>query len=346
MGQLISVLRDPNTEASANRLSAQQVLTRLLARSILCGALIGPLHAAEWPSRTVRIIAPSTPGGAADTFARILAERLTAKFGVAFVVENRTGGGGLVGVASTAKSDPDGYSLVISSAAYNTIEPFVSKNPGFDPARDFTHIAYIGGQANTFLVGTRARSGADWRSLGDVIAAARGGAAIDYVSPGLGTLGHLLVESVARAAGVRLQHIPHRGSSQAMIDLVAGTVPFGTMTWGSAIGQIRAGTVRPVAVSSAQRVAEYPDVPTLREQGYDIVADSWFGLSGPAGLAPEIVAQLNAAVIEILALPDVKARLASDAIVTPPLTPEQFSALVAGDIAKWQPAVARLGLGH
>jgi tripartite-type tricarboxylate transporter receptor subunit TctC len=333
-------------QALGRRIVSSPLSTCWAAAAILCCASVLPLDAAEWPTRPVRIIAPSTAGGAADTFARILAERLSVKFGAAFVVENRTGGGGLVGVATTAKSEPDGYTLVISSAAYNAIEPFVSRNPGFDPARDFSHIAYIGGQANTFLVSAKSASAANWHALSDVVAAARGGTAIDYVSPGLGTLGHLLMETVASTAGIKLQHIPHRGSSQAMIDLVAGMVPLGTMTWGSAIGQVRAGTVRPIAVSSEQRIAEYPEVPTLREQGYDLVADSWFGLSGPAGLAPDIVARLNAAVLEILALPEVRARLAADAIVSPPLTPEQFSALVAGDIAKWQPAVARLGLGH
>src|SRR6185369_10841626 len=254
-------------------------------------ALCGQAVAADWPVRPIKIIAPSTPGGAADTFARLLADRMGPLIGGTIIVENRTGGGGLVGVATTARAEPDGYSLVMSSAAYNTIEPFVSPNPGFDPARDFTHIAYVGGQANTFIVSAKV----GWQSLKDVIDAARSGKTVDFVTPGVGTVGHLLMESFASAAGIKLQHIPHRGASQAMLDLVGGTVPLGTMTWSSAIGQIRAKTVKPVAVSSSARVPEFPDVPTLRDLGFDLMADSWFGLSGPAGMPPEIVAKLNAA---------------------------------------------------
>ena len=122
------------------------------------------------------------------------------------------------------------------------------------------------------------------------------------------------------------------------MDLVAGNVPLGTMTWGSAIGQIRAGTVLPVAISADKPLAEYPAVPTLRALGYDLEADSWFGLSGPAGLAPDLALRLNQAAIEALALPEVQARLGRDAITTIPMTPAQFSALVASDIAKWGPA--------
>jgi len=305
-------------------------------------ALCGPAVAADWPARPIKIIAPSTPGGAADSFARLLADRMGPLIGGTIIVENRTGGGGLVGVATTARAEPDGYSLVMSSAAYNTIEPFVSPNPGFDPARDFTHIAYVGGQANTFIVSAKV----GWQSLKDVIDAARSGKTVDFVTPGVGTVGHLLMESFASAAGIKLQHIPHRGASQAMLDLVGGTVPLGTMTWSSAIGQIRAKTVKPVAVSSSARVPEFPDVPTLRDLGFDLMADSWFGLSGPAGMPPEIVAKLNAAVATVMSAPDVRAKLAGDAITPSSMSPAEFSAYVAADIAKWQPLVRQLGLGH
>ena len=310
--------------------------------TLLWLAIAAPTGAAEWPSRPIRIIAPSTPGGAADTFARLLADHLGPKLGTTFVVDNRAGGGGLIGVAAAAHAEPDGYTFVTSSIAYNTIEPIVSPNPGFDPARDFTHVAFIGGQPDAFIV--NAKSGL--RSLKDVVDLARGAKTLDYVSPGLATFAQLLVEAFALEAGIKLQHIPHRGSSQAMLDLVAGNVVFGSMTWGSAIGQIRAGTVRPVAVSSKTRVAEYPDVPSLQELGYRIVGDSWFGLSGPAGIAPEITNKLNRAVIEVLAKPEVRQRLLADAIVPDPMSPEQFAAFVAADIAKWGPIAKQLGMGH
>jgi tripartite-type tricarboxylate transporter receptor subunit TctC len=295
----------------------------------------------DWPSRPIRIIAPSTPGGAADTFARLLADQLGPKLGTTVIVDNRAGGGGLIGVAAAAHAEPDGTTFTTSSIAYNTIEPLVSPHPGFDPAHDFTHVAYIGGQPDVLLVS--AKSGL--RSLKDVVDLARRGEPPNYVSPGLGTFSQLIVEVFALDADIRFQHIPHRGSSQAMMDLVAGNVGFGTMTWGSAIGQIRAGTVLPVAISSKARVAEFPDVPTLRELGYSIVGDSWWGLSGPAGLAPEVTRKLNRAVIEVLDQPDVRQRLLADAIVPEPMTPEQFAALVAAELAKWGPVVKQLGMG-
>jgi tripartite-type tricarboxylate transporter receptor subunit TctC len=296
---------------------------------------------AAWPDRPIRIIAPSTAGGAADTFARIIAEYAGPKLGTTFIVDNRAGGGGLIGVAATAKAEPDGYSLVISSAAYNAIEPFVSANPGFDPRKDFTHIAYVGGQANTFLVSAKS----SLHSLPDAVAAAKQ-KPMDFVSPGVGTLGHLLMENFASAAGIKLQHIPHRGSSQAMIDLVAGNVPLGTMTWSSAIGQIRANTVLPVAVSSEKRVEGYPNVPTLRELGYNLVADSWFGLSGPPGLPRDIVEKLNAAVADAMKRPEVLARLANDGVTVNAMSADAFTALVNADIAKWEPIVRKVGLAH
>jgi tripartite-type tricarboxylate transporter receptor subunit TctC len=298
--------------------------------------------AADWPSRPIRIIAPSTPGGAADTFARLLADQLGPRLGTTLIVDNRAGGGGLIGMAAAAHAEPDGYTLVTSSIAYNAIEPIVSANPGFDPARDFTHVAFIGGQPDVFLVSTKS----DLRSLKDVVELARRGAPPNYVSPGLATFSQLLVEVFALEAGIKFQHIPHRGSSQAMIDLVAGNVPFGTMTWGSAIAQVRAGTVLPVAISSKGRVAEFPNVPTLHELGYSIIGDSWWGLSGPAGIPPEITRKLNQAVIETLDRPEVRQRLVADAIIPDPMTPEQFGAFVAAEIAKWGPIAKRLGMGQ
>jgi tripartite-type tricarboxylate transporter receptor subunit TctC len=322
-----------------------QRCARALAATAFALGTVGLTHAtlaADWPSRPIRIIAPSTPGGAADTFARLLADQLGPRLGTTLIVDNRAGGGGLIGMAAAAHAEPDGYTLVTSSIAYNAIEPIVSANPGFDPARDFTHVAFIGGQPDVFLVSTKS----GLRSLKDVVELARRGAPPNYVSPGLATFSQLLVEVFALEAGIKFQHIPHRGSSQAMIDLVAGNVPFGTMTWGSAIGQVRAGTVLPVAISSKGRVAEFPNVPTLHELGYSIIGDSWWGLSGPAGIPPEITRKLNQAVIETLDRPEVRQRLVADAIIPDPMTPEQFGAFVAAEIAKWGPIAKRLGMGQ
>jgi tripartite-type tricarboxylate transporter receptor subunit TctC len=222
-----------------------------------------------------------------------------------------------------------------ASVAYHAIAPAVSPNPGFDPIRDFTHIAFLGGPPNTFVV----HPSLGVKSVGELIALARNNPRpMNYVSPGVGTLGHLLVEHFAQKAGIAVQHIPHKGSAQAMMDLVAGNVLIGSMTWSSAAGQVRAGAVFPIAVSSDVRVAEFPDVPTLRDEGFDdLVALTWYALSGPAGLPDDIVARLNQAVNAAWATPDLKQRLAGDAIVAEPMSPAAVTAFVASEVRKWGP---------
>jgi len=310
---------------------------RMLIPSIITAALVvspaPAAHARDWPARPVRIVAPSTPGGAADLFGRLMADKLSQLLHQRFYVDNRAGGGGLIGANIVAHAEPDGYTFVTSSIAYHAIEPAASANPGFDPMRDATHVAYMGGPPNVFIVSPALGV----HSLPELVARGRE-KTLDFVSPGNGTLGHLLVEAFARDAGMKVQHIPHKGSAQAMLDLLAGNVLFGSMTYSSALGQIRAGKVIPVAVSSKARIAEYPDVPTLAESGYpDLVANTWYALSGPAGVPEEIVVKLNHAVAEVLAMPDVKKKLDDDAIEREPMSPEQVTKFFAGQIAKWGP---------
>ena len=299
--------------------------------------------AAEWPTRPIRIIAPSTPGGAADMFARLLCEQFSETLHERCFVENRAGAGGLIGTAATAQAAPDGYTLTTSSTAYHVIAPVVNPNPGFDPLKDFTHIAYIGGPPNVFVV----NPALGVRSLAELVALGRRGQAIDYVSPGSGTLGQLLAEFFAQKAGIKLQPIMTKGASQGMMDLVSGNVNLGTMTWTSALGQIRSGKVVPIVVSSNARLAEFPDLPTFKDLGYDdLTAVSWFALSGPAGLPKDITQRLNATVASMLERPDVRKRLDRDFIETRVMSPEEFTQFVAGEIAKWTPVAKRVMQGN
>jgi tripartite-type tricarboxylate transporter receptor subunit TctC len=258
-------------------------------------------------------------------------------------VENRAGAGGLIGTAATAQAAPDGYTLTTSSTAYHVIAPVVSPNPGFDPMKDFTHIAYIGGPPNVFVV----NPGLGVRSLAELVALGRRGQPIDYVSPGVGTLGHLLAEFFAQKSDIKVQQIMTKGASQAMMDLTSGNVNVGTMTWTSALSQIRAGKVIPVAVTSSARLAEFPDLPTFNELGYpELTAVSWFALSGPAGLPRDITQRLNAAVAAMLQLPEVRNRLDRDAVETRVMSPEEFTRFVADEIAKWAPVAKRVMPGN
>src|SRR5260221_1094982 len=310
-----------------------RLMTRLWFAALALSAIsmVSAAPAAEWPTRPSRVVAQSTPGGAADTFARLLAEYLPPRLHQPVIVDNRAGGGGLIGAAAAAHAEPDGYTLVTASIAYHAIAPAVSPNPGFDPIRDFTHIAFLGGPPNVFVV----HPALGVRSLKELIALARSGRAIDYVSPGVGTLGHLLVESFAQKAGIAVQHIPHKGSSQAMMDLVAGNVMIGAMTWSSAAGQVRAGAVVPIVVSSSARIAELADVPTLREEGFDdLVAVTWYALSGPAGLPDDVVQKLNRAVNAAWATPALRGRLADDAIMAAPMSPPAVTMFVTTELRK------------
>jgi tripartite-type tricarboxylate transporter receptor subunit TctC len=322
---------DPEEDKMPNQIRALAFVALLTLPSVA--------YATDWPARQVRIIAPSTPGGAADTFARLLADNLPSVIGGRFFVDNRPGAGGMIGAAACANAEPDGATFVTSSSAYHAIAPAVSANPLYDPMKNFTHVAYIGGPPNVFVV----HPSLGVRSLPELIARAKT-EIIGYVSPGLGTLGHLTAERFAEAANIKLQHIPHKGASQAMIDLVAGTVKLGTMTWTSALGQIRAGTVIPIAVTSSKRLPEFPDLPTFAELGYDsLTAVSWFALSGPAGLPDEITRKMNAAVIKVLEMPAVREKLERDAIETRAMSAAEFTRFMQGEIDKWAPIAKRIG---
>jgi tripartite-type tricarboxylate transporter receptor subunit TctC len=300
-------------------------------------------QAADWPTaKAVRIIAPSTPGGAADMFGRMLADNLPAILGGRYYVENRNGGAGLVASAAAARAEPDGYTLVISGMAYQVVGPAANPNAGFDPMKDFTHIAYIGGPPTVFVV----NPASGIHSLDALVERARH-ERTDYVAPGVGTISQMMMVYFAQKAGLKLQQIMTSGASQALLDVVAGNVNVGTMTWTTALPQIRAGKVIPLAVTSAARPADAPEVPTFKELGYDdLTTSAWFSLSGPAGLPNDITQKLNRAVIKVLDLPDVRSRLDRDSIETRAMTPEQFTAFMVSEIAKWGPIAKTVGPGN
>jgi tripartite-type tricarboxylate transporter receptor subunit TctC len=297
-----------------------------------------PVRAAEWPARPIHIVAPFGPAGAADKFARVLADYLPVELKQPVVVENRGGGGGIVGSAQVARAEPDGYTLLISSLASQAIAPALSPNPGFDSLHDFTHIAYFGGPPIGWVVTPRS----DLRSVDGVIAKARLGTFPGYASSGIGTLGHLVAEVAMQQAGVRMTHIPY--NTAALPDIIAGHVPLASYAWSSVIGQVQAGVLRAIAVSTAMRQPDFPDVPTFREQGFDIVASTWFALSGPAGIPREIVERLNREVYRIMERPDVRLRFAQDAIEFKSMTPDQLTKLFEIEIARWGPVVRDSGL--
>jgi tripartite-type tricarboxylate transporter receptor subunit TctC len=308
-------------------------MRRRCVLAFLLAVMVWPVQtrAAEWPTKPIRIVVPFAPGGAADVWARVIAEHLSIALKQSVVVENRGGAGGVVGSQQVARAEPDGYTLLMGGLASQVVAPAMGANPGYDSLRDFTYVAYIGGPPITWVV----HPGSDMRSLRDVIEQARAGKLSGYASSGVGTLGHLVVEYVAKREGLRLNHIPY--NTAAFADIIAGRVPLGTFTWGAVLGQARGGTLRPIAITTEERLPDFGDLPTFKELGYDLTASTWFALAAPKGLAPEIAQRLNQEVIKIMELPDVRRRLVQDAFDPKPMTPAQILSFMQAEQARWTP---------
>ncbi len=305
--------------------------------ALLCSSAL----AQTWPAKPVRIVVPFAPGGTADTLGRIVALKLNDAFGQSFVVENRAGAGGVIGSELVAKSAPDGYTLVVSGVASHAVAPALSPKVPYDPIRDFTHIALFGGPPSVFAVHPSIPA----KDLKAFVALARTRPGeLNYGSPGNGTQGHLIAEILRRSVGIDIAHVPYKGASGAVADLVAGHIHAISTTLTTAGTQIRAGRVRALAISSAARLPEYSKVPTFRELGYpELVATIWFSLSGPAGMPAEITNRLNAEVRRILQSPDVRERLRPDGIEAGTLDAGAFTEFVAAEVGRWAPVVRASG---
>ncbi len=315
---------------------------RLVITLVAAAVVIAlPAAAEEWPARPVRIIAPFAPGGTADTLGRIAAEQLSEAFHQQFFVENRGGGGGVPASLAVARMEPDGYNFMVSGIATHAIAPAVNPNTGYDPVKDFTHVAYFGGPPIVFIV----PKDLGVKNLPELVAFAKAhDEKLTFASPGTGTSGHLVAEYFAGKAGIGVEHVPYRGAAPGVMDVMAGHLRFGSMTWTTASGQISAGTVMPLAVTSAKRLVDFPNIPTFREQGYDLVSTTWFSLSAPPGLPKDIVNSVNREIVKAFAKPEVQARLRTEQVLTEPMTPEEFTAFVGEEYARWKPVAEQIGL--
>ncbi|HVL35119.1 MAG TPA: tripartite tricarboxylate transporter substrate binding protein [Burkholderiales bacterium] len=314
-------------------------MLRLLAVLLLVSS--APAWAQSWPTKPVRIIAPFAPGGSADTLGRIVAQKLTERFKENFVVENRPGAGGIIGSELVARAAPDGYLLLVSGVASHAVAPALPRGTPYDPVRDFTHIALFGGPPAVLVVHPSVAA----RDLKEFIALLkREPGKYSYGSPGNGTHGQLVAELLKQQAGIDMQHIPYKGASAAVADLIAGHIPVASVTLSTAAGQIHAGKARALALSAATRLPDYPAVPTYAELGYpDLVATIWFSLSGPPRMPAEVVERLNAAVRAALEAPEVRERLRPEGIVPGRLTAPEFQAFLEAEVRRWAPVVRASG---
>jgi tripartite-type tricarboxylate transporter receptor subunit TctC len=313
----------------------KQTMVRAAWLILWTGVVAASAAAAEpWPTRPVRVIVPFSASGTADLLARLVAEKLGASLGQSFVIENRPGAGGNIGQEQVARAAPDGYTLVISSLGSFVINPIFTPI-AFDPFRDFTHIAYLGGQPVMLI----AANNQPYKTLPELVTYAKAHPGeVPYATISIGSQTQLLNELFQGKAGIKMNHVPYRGAGQIATDVIGGHLATGVVSLAVAGEQARAGTVRGLAISTEQRLPEYPDLPTFKEQGYpDIVASTWFALSGPAKLPRDIVERLNAEVVKALHAPDVQARFQREAIDTKTLDADAFTAFFKAEAERWTP---------
>jgi len=275
----------------------------LLALTVLAAAG----QAQDFPARPVKILVPQTPGGASDALARIIAQKLSEKWGQPVVVENRAGAGGNVGMEVVANAPADGYTLLMSYVGTHAINGSLYKKLPFDPEKDFTPVATLA--TLPFVVVTKADS--PIKTIPDLVAAAKKGQ-LTYGSAGNGSVNHLLGEMFNSAAGVKMVHVPYRGAAPAMQDLMGGQINVVFTSLPSVSGAIRQGTLHPIAVTSAKRAASFSTIPTVAEAGFkEFDVNPWFGLFAPAKVPPQIVRKINADVNDLLKSKDVADKFAA-----------------------------------
>jgi tripartite-type tricarboxylate transporter receptor subunit TctC len=297
--------------------------------------------AQAYPAKTVRVIVPFPPGGGTDLFARAVAQKLAATWGQQFVVDNRSGAGGMIGSELVARAAPDGYTLLVTSSSTHSINPHLTRKPPFDALRDFAPVVNIASAPNVLVVhpSLPARNAKELIAL----AKARPGA-INYASNGNGTLSHLTAELFRMQSGISLVHIPYKGGPPAVIDLVAGQVSLLFAAFPTVYGQVRAGKLRPLAVTGLRRVEAAKEVPALAETLPGFESVQWWAMFAPAATPPEIVDRLNAEVVKIIADADVKARFAAEGAEPIGGSAREFAAFLKADFEKWGRVVREAGI--
>lgn len=321
------------------------MIRQLLSFATLALAVAAPAQAQTpapaYPSKPIRLIVPFPPGGGTDILSRLVATKLTEANKWTVVADNKAGAGGTIGIGEAVKAAPTGYDVVMGQKDNLVIGPWLYKNLPWDPTKDLTAVAHVA--YTPVIIATSANS--RFKTLADVIAAARAEPGkITYGSPGNGTSIHLAGDLFEKAAGIKLSHIPYKGSNPAMMDALAGNIDLLVSSVPSAMGQIKSGKLRPLAVTSAKRSSSLPDVPTVAESGFkDFDVSTWYGLFAPAGTPAAVVTTLNTEVNKLLATADMKSAIHAQGAEPQAMTPAQFEALLKSDYTKWKGIVEASG---
>ena len=307
-------------------------------RRVWCLALAGTVLLAcpaaalaqNWPTRTIQLISPFTAGNANDTVARIVTEQVSKQIGQSFVIENRPGGGGVIGAAAVAKAIPDGYTILLHSSSLSS-QVVLHKSLPYDPLKDFAPIVLFGIQPSV-LVSAPSKG---FKSVADLVAAAKAKpGALNYASAGIGSASHMAAERFRIASGIKVQHIPFRGPVEAFTEVLAGRLDFYFLPIAPAIGMIRDGKIVALAVSTPKRSPSLPNVPTTAEAGYpDAQYLFWGGMSGPAKIARSIVNKLHDETQKALDMPAMQEKLAKLGVQPMPMSVDQFDKFFRADVA-------------
>jgi len=313
------------------------------ALRVLCAALAfataGAAIAQAYPVKPVRIISPFPPGQATDIMARLVAENLAQSLGQPFLVENRAGAGGALGTEAAAKAAPDGYTLVMGTIGALAIGPALYSKLAYDPVRDFAPIANLGLTPQTLVVS----SSSQFRTLKELVEHAKA-TPVDYASSGNGSASHLAMEMFRSAAGVQLNHIPFKGSSEAQTQVLGGQVQIMFDAIPGVAAQIKAGKLRALGIASPERSPFFPEVPTIAEQGYPgFAAVGWIGIVAPARTPEAVLDRLNAEVRRVIAKPEVRERLAALSFLPVGDSREHFAGFIREEVAKWAKVVKESG---
>jgi tripartite-type tricarboxylate transporter receptor subunit TctC len=316
-------------------------MIRKLLFALLPLAFVTPTMANDYPTGPINIIAPFPPGGGTDAMTRLVSTHLAQATGWNVVTENRAGAGGTIGIAGAARANPNGYQLVMGQVDNLAVAPWLYPSLSYNSVKDFAPIVNVAG--TSVIIVTRADS--PYKTLDDVIKVSKEKpGSIDYGSPGAGTITHLAAVLLQEQAGITMQHVPYKGSAPAMADLLGGQVPILFTSLPSAFGQLTAGSIRPLAVTSSKRSAVLPDVPTVAELGYkDFDVTVWYGLLAPAGTPDAIVQKLNGEMNKVLNTEALQKAMNAQGAEPLGGTSAEFAETIARDYKKWEPIVAASG---
>ena len=319
-----------------------RLLAGLVSAFILSSLLVTPAAAQPYPSRVVKLIVPQTPGGATDVFARKIGQLLSEKWGQPVVIENRAGAGGVVGTDVVAKSAPDGYTLLVTYAGSQAINPSLYPKIPFDSVKDFQTIATLASTPFVLIVSPKLPA----KDIAEYVALARARPdALTYASSGNGSVNHLLGEMLKTEAGIKMLHVPYRGVAPAITDVIGGQVDSAFSSVPSVLQMVQTDKVRALAISSAKRVAAAPEIPTIAESGFPgFDVNPWWGILAPAGIDVTIVRKINEDVANILRTKEMIDFLAAQGAEPLITSPEAFLKILEADVVKWAKVVKSAGV--